>query len=141
MIWGIALVLLSIVAVPSLLLSKKPNAAELLEKVEPYQGWIGIIFCFWGIWGIVTAVLNLGWLSTSPVWWTTFLAGNLVSAGLGFMLGSGLINKLFLSNNAAARVKAEELRAKIAPKQGKLGLLGIAVGAWMIVASFLFSVV
>ena len=140
MIWGIALVILSIVAVPSLLLSKKPNAKELLEKVEPYQGWIGIIFCFWGVWGIITAILNLGWLSISPVWWVTFLAGNIVSAGLGFMLGSGLINKFFLSNNAAARVKAEELRERIAPKQGKLGLLGIAVGSWMIIASFLFSV-
>ncbi|CAM3295923.1 hypothetical protein [Zobellia roscoffensis] len=140
MIWGIALVLLSIVAVPSLLLSKKPNAEELLEKIEPYQGWIGIIFCFWGIWGIITAILNLGWLTSSPVWWVTFLAGNLVSAGLGFMLGSGLINKLFLSNNQAARIKADELRAKIAPKQGKLGILGIAVGSWMIAASFLFSV-
>ncbi|CAM4399132.1 hypothetical protein ZORO111903_18625 [Zobellia roscoffensis] len=140
MIWGIALVLLSIVAIPSLLLSKKPNAEELLEKIEPYQGWIGILFCFWGVWGIITAILNLGWLTTSPVWWVTFLAGNLVSAGLGFMLGSGLINKLFLSNNQAARIKADELRAKIAPKQGKLGILGIAVGSWMIAASFLFSV-
>ncbi|MBT9189846.1 MULTISPECIES: hypothetical protein [Zobellia] len=141
MIWGIALVLLSIVAVPSLLLSKKPNAGELLEKIEPYQGWIGIIFCFWGVWGLITAVLNLGWLSTSPIWWATFLAGNLVSAALGFMLGSGLINKLLLSNSQAARVRAEELRAKIAPKQGKLGILGIVVGSWMIVASFLYSVV
>ncbi|MUH35982.1 hypothetical protein D9O36_09025 [Zobellia amurskyensis] len=141
MIWGIALVLLSIVAVPSLLLSKKPNAKELLEKVEPYQGWIGIIFCFWGVWGVITAILNLGWLSTSPIWWATFLIGNVVSAGLGFMLGSGLINKLFLSNSEAARIKAEELRAKIAPKQGRLGIVGIAVGSWMIVASFLYSVV
>ncbi|MDB2607033.1 hypothetical protein N9Y48_04585, partial [Zobellia sp.] len=97
MIWGIALVLLSIVAVPSLLLSKKPNADELLAKVEPYQGWIGIVFCFLGIWGIITAILNLNLLSSSPIWWATFLVGNAVSAGLGFMLGSGLINKLFLS--------------------------------------------
>ena len=141
MIWGIALVLLSIVAVPSLLLSKKPTAGELLEKIEPYQGWIGIIFCFWGVWGLITAILNLGWLSTSPIWWATFLAGNLVSAALGFMLGSGLINKLLLSNSQAARVRAEELRAKIAPKQGKLGILGIVVGSWMIVASFLYSAV
>ncbi|WP_289041625.1 hypothetical protein [uncultured Zobellia sp.] len=141
MIWGIALVLLSIVAVPSLLLSKKPNAKELLSKIEPYQGWIGLVFCFWGVWGIITAILNLGWLSSAPIWWATFLAGNLVSAALGFMLGSGLINKLLLSNSQAARVRAEELRAKIAPKQGKLGILGIVVGSWMIVASFLYSAV
>ena len=140
MIWGITLVLLSIIAVPSLILSKKPNAKELLEKVEPYQGWIGIVFCFWGVWGIITAILNIGWLSVAPIWWITLLAGNIISAALGFMLGSGLINKFFLSKNDVAKAKAEELRAKIAPKQGKLGILGIIVGAWMIAASFLFTV-
>lgn len=140
MIWGITLILLSIIAVPSLILSKKPNAKELLEKVEPYQGWIGIIFCFWGVWGVITAVLNINWLSVAPIWWATFLVGNIISAVLGFMLGSGLINKMFLSNNDAAKAKAEELRAKIAPKQGKLGIVGIIVGAWMIAASFIFSV-
>ncbi|VAW10515.1 hypothetical protein MNBD_BACTEROID03-1738 [hydrothermal vent metagenome] len=140
MIWGITLILLSIIAVPSLILSKKPNAKELLEKVEPYQGWIGIVFCFWGVWGIITAILNIGWLSVAPIWWITLLAGNIISAALGFMLGSGLINKFFLSKNDVAKAKAEELRAKIAPKQGKLGILGIIVGAWMIAASFLFTV-
>lgn len=138
MIYGISLVFLSIVAVPSLLLSKKPNAKELLAKVEPYQGWIGLIFCFWGVWGVISAVLNLGWLTSAPIWWITLLAGSIVEAGLGFMLGYGMINKLFLSKNASAQEKAEKIREKIAPLQGKLGLLGIGVGIWMIVASFLF---
>ncbi len=141
MIWGITLILLSIIAVPSLILSKKPNAKELLAKVEPYQGWIGLVFCFWGAWGIITAILNLGWLTSAPIWWITLLAGNIVSATLGFMLGFGLINKLVLAKSEEAQEKAEQLREKIAPKQGKLGVLGLIVGAWMIAASFLFSVV
>ena len=141
MIWGITLILLSIIAVPSLLLSKKPNAKELLEKVEPYQGWIGLVFCFWSVWGIITAVLNMGWLTSAPIWWITLLAGNIISAALGFMLGSGLINKLFLSKSEVAKAKADKLREKIAPKQGKLGVVGIIVGIWMILASFLWTAV
>lgn len=140
MIYGISLILLSIIAVPSLILAKKPNAKELLEKIEPYQGWIGLIFCFWGVWGIISAFLNMGWLTSAPIWWSTLLAGSVVEAGLGFMLGFGMINKLILSKNEDAKEKAELLREKIAPKQGKLGILGIAVGAWMIVASFMFTV-
>ncbi|MDO6854527.1 hypothetical protein Q4599_13115 [Cellulophaga lytica] len=140
MSWGISLILLSILAVPSLLLSKKPNAKELLEKIEPYQGWIGMVFCFWGIWGIVSAILTIGWLSTWPILWITYLVGNIVTAALGFMLGYGLINKYVLSKNEAAKAKAEEMRDKIAPKQGKLGLIGLILGAWMIVSSFLFVV-
>ena len=140
MIWGITLILLSIIAVPSLLISKKPDAKELLEKVEPYQGWIGLIFCFWGAMGIITAVLNLGWLTSVPNWSVTFLAGNTISTALGIMLGSGLINKLFLSKSDVANAKATELRDKIAPKQGKIGIVGILVGIWMIIASFMWTV-
>lgn len=137
MIYGITLILLSIIAVPSLILSKKPNAKELLQKIEPYQGWIGLVFCFWGIWGIITAFLNMGWITTLPIWWFTLLAGSLVEAVLGFMLGFGVINKLVLSKSPTAVEKGEALRAKLAPKLGKLGILGIAVGVWMIIASFL----
>jgi len=137
MIYGISLILLSLIAVPSLLLSKKPNAKELLEKVAPYQGWIGIVFTFWGVWGIVSVFLNLGWLTSLPIWWVTQLVGSLVQATLGFMLGYGLITG-FLAKNEDAKKRAELIRAKIAPKQGKLGILGLIVGAWMIVGSFLY---
>ncbi|WP_434036024.1 hypothetical protein [Formosa sp. 4Alg 33] len=138
MIFGITLILLSIIAVPSLLLSKKPNAKELLEKIEPYQGWIGLIFCFYGVWGIVFSILNLGWISTFPIWWGTLLAGNIIQAVLGFMLGFSLINKYVLSKNEMAIEKAVILREKLAPKQGKLGLIGLCVGVWMIIANILF---
>jgi len=140
MFWGIQLILLSIIAVPSLILAKKPDAKELLDKIEPYQGWIGLIFCLWGVWGIISAILNVGMLSTFPIWWITWLAGSFVMATLGFMLGFGLLNKFFLSKNPAAKAKAVQLREKMAPKLGKLGIFGIAVGAWMIVASFLFHI-
>ncbi|MBP1840730.1 hypothetical protein [Formosa algae] len=138
MIFGITLILLSIIAVPSLLLSKKPDAKELLAKIEPYQGWIGLILCFYGVWGIVFSILNLGWISTFPIWWGTLLAGNIIQAVLGFMLGFSLINTYVLSKNEAAKEKAVILREKLAPKQGKLGLIGIFVGVWMIVANILF---
>ena len=140
MIYGITLILLSIIAVPSLILSRKPNAAELLAKVAPYQGWIGLIFCIIGIWGIIQAVLNIGWLNLVPIWWITLLAGSVVQAALGFMLGYPVISNSILSGNANAKEKAEQLRAKIAPLQGRLGVLGIIIGIWMIVASFMYTV-
>lgn len=138
MAWGFSLILLSIIAVPSLLISKKPNAKELLEKIEPYQGWIGLIFCLWGVWGIISVILNIGWLTTHPIWWVSLLVGNAISMILGFMLAFGLINNFFLSKNEATVEKANLLRTKLAPKQGILGIIGICAGAWIIVASFLF---
>ncbi|ONF85588.1 hypothetical protein BWD13_13515 [Leptospira santarosai serovar Grippotyphosa] len=43
-----------------------------------------------------------------------------------------------LSKNEEAKKKGAELLAKLAPIQGKLGIFGIAVGVWTIVASILF---
>jgi hypothetical protein len=34
----------------------------------------------------------------------------------------------------------DQLAAKLAPKQGVLGLIAIGVGIWMVVAGFIFSV-
>ncbi|WP_074408587.1 MULTISPECIES: hypothetical protein [Aquimarina] len=140
---GITLILLSIiVAAPSLLLSKKPEVKEFLEKIEPLPSlirfMIGLMFCFWGLWGIISAVLNLGWLTTYPIWWITLLAGNIMEAVLGFMLVFRSINKFFVFKNGATKEKANQLRGKSASKQRKLGVIGIIIGCWQIVASFLF---
>ncbi len=139
MIYGITLIILGLLAAPSLLLSKKPNAKELLDKITPYQGWIGLVFCFWGIWGVIQAILNIGLLTDFPIWWITWIAGSAISAILGFILGYGMINKLLLSKNEEAKQKGEELLAKLAPIQGKLGLIGVVVGIWVVVANILFS--
>ncbi len=138
MIYGLCLIALSILAVPSLILAKKPNAQELLDKIAPIQGWIGFFFCLGGIWGIITSFLNLSWMTHYPIWWATLLAGSFVQAVLGFILGYGLLQKFLLSKNPEAKAKGEELLAKLAPIQGKLGLFGIGVGIWMIVASTMF---
>jgi len=135
MIWGLSLILVSILAVPSLILSKKPNAQELLAKLEPYQGWIGLIACLWGIWGIISSILSLGLLSTWPILWIIYLASSVVLAALGFMLGFSMINKMFLGNNPEGQAKAAAIREKIAPMQGKLGIVGIVIGILAILAS------
>ncbi len=140
MIYGITLIVLGILAAPSLLLSKKPNAKELLDKITPYQGWIGLAFCIWGIIGVIQAILAMGLLGSHPIWWITWLAGSAVEAVLGFILGYGMINKYLLSNSEEAKKKGEQLLAKLAPIQGKLGLAGIVVGIWVIAASILFYV-
>jgi hypothetical protein len=138
MIYGITLIILGILAAPSLLLSKKPNAQELLDKITPFHGWIGLVFCLWGVWGVISALLNMGLLASWPVWWITWIGSSAIQAVLGFLLGYGMINQLLLSKNEDARKKGEELLQKLAPLQGKLGMVGILVGAWVIVASFMF---
>lgn len=76
-------------------------------------------------------------ISTWPIYWVTLLAGNIVQTVLGFILGFGTISTYVLSKNEEAKKKGAELLAKLAPIQGKLGIIGIAVGVWTIIAFFL----
>ncbi|NDV78714.1 hypothetical protein [Dysgonomonas sp. 511] len=138
MIYGITLIVLGLLAVPSLLLSKKPDAKEWLDKLTPYQGWIGVVFAFWGIWGIISCILNLSFLTTWPIYWITWLLVSIVEAALGFILGYGLIAKYVLSKNEAAAEKGQQVLAKLAPLQGKLGIAAIIIGIWQIVASIIW---
>ncbi len=138
MLHGITLVVLGVLAAPSLLLSRKPEAKELLDKIRPYQGWIGLIFCFLGVWEIIKAILSIGLLGSHPIWWITWVANSALKASLGFLLGYGMINKLILSKNETALDKGEELHHKLAPLQGSLGLIAIITGIWSIIAAIFF---
>ncbi len=136
MINGIWLAVLGVLAVPSLVLAKRPDAAKVLGKLAPYQGWMGAVSCVWGVWGIISAVLNLGLLTTAPIYWATWLAVAVVLAGLGLILGIGVM-KTFIKQ-PQAQAKLDQTLAKVAPHQGRLGIAGVGLGAWMIVASILF---
>lgn len=140
MIYGITLILLGLLAIPSLVLAKKPDAKALFDKIAPYQGWIGVIFAIWGLWSLLNCFLNLGWLGAAPILWITWLVVSVVETALGFILGYGLLSKHALSKNAAAAAKGEQLLQKLLPLQGKLGILAIVLGAWMVIASLLFAV-
>ncbi len=128
-IYGLTLIFISLLAVPSLLLSKKPDAKEILDKIAPYQGYIGVGFCIWGLIGIIQSLLNFG----SSLGFIMGLIASLVTFALGFILGYGLINTHVLSKNEETRQKGAELHAKLVSIQEKLGLAGIAIGILTIV--------
>ena len=136
MINGIWLALLGVLAVPSLVLAKRPDAKEMLGKLAPYQGWMGAVSAIWGVWGIISSVLTISWISTWPIYWATFLGDSVLLAALGLILGIGVM-KTFIKN-PTAQAKLDQTLSKIAPYQGKLGIAGIAFGVWMVVASILF---
>ena len=136
--YSIILIVLGVLAAPALLLSRKPNAQELLDKIAPYQGWLGVVFCFWGLWVTIRAVLGIALIKYFPVLWITWLAIGVLQAVLGFILGYGLINKLILSNSEEAQAKGQRLLAKLTPVQTKLGLASIILGVWGIVSYLLY---
>lgn len=134
---GVWLFVLGVLGAANLIIARKPEAKELIAKISPYQGWIGFISMFWGVWGIIYSVLTLGtWLKLYPVWWITWLAASVIQLLLGTLLGVGTF-KSFVKQEQAVK-KVDQMVEKLSPYQGTLGLVAMGLGVWTIIASFLF---
>ena len=108
----------------NLIIAKKPNAKELIEKLTPYQGWIGVVLVLWGIWDLIGVLRSLG---TFSVFWLVWLVTAVTELGLGFLLGYGLISKYVLGSSPQALEKGQQLRARLANYQGPLGVVAIGL--------------
>jgi len=133
MLAGLITIAGGILAASALIIARKPNAKQLIDKITPYQGWIGIVMFFWGVWAVLDCVRFMSLLSVRPVFWLFWLASGVADLVVGFLLGFGLITKYALSRNAAAQARGQQLRAKLAAYQGVFGLFAITMGSLYIV--------
>lgn len=137
MFYGIWLFILGALAIPNLILAKKPELKPTLDKLTPYQGWIGVVSAFWGLWGIIGGgILGIGLLATHKIWWITYLATSVVTLCLGLLLGVGTM-KTFIKD-PAQQAKLDETVLKIAPYQGTLGIAALVLGVLCILVGFIF---
>ena len=128
--WIITVVVLlagGLLGAANLIIAKKPNAKELIDKLTPYQGSIGVVLVIWGVIDVIRIVPSLGALSSAPLWTVISLLTALTELGLGFLLGYGLISKYALSKSPQALEKGQQLRAKLTVYQGPLGLTAIVL--------------
>ncbi len=135
---GIWLAVLGILGAATLIVSKRPDAKEAIDKLVPYQGWIGAVSAIWGAWGVISAILNMNWLTIVPIFWITFTASAVLQLALGILLGVGIF-KTFVKNPEANK-RMDQTVAKLAPYQTKFGLAAIGVGVWMVVVSIMWRV-
>lgn len=125
MIVSIIAILGGLIAASSLIVAKKPNAQELLDKLTPFQGWIGVILTIWGVWGLISSLLNIGSLGID---WIIGLAVAAAEFIVGFILAYGLISKYILEKNEEAKQKGQALRTKLVKYQVPAGVVLIILG-------------
>ena len=131
MLWNIITIIVllagGILGAANLIVAKKPNAQELIDKLTPYQGYIGVVLVVWGIVDVIRLIPSLGAFGSAPFWMLVWTVTALTELALGFLLGYGLISKYALSKNPQALEKGQQLRAKLAVYQGPLGLVAIVL--------------
>ncbi|MBA2540570.1 MAG: hypothetical protein H0V17_13090 [Deltaproteobacteria bacterium] len=133
MIDGLLTIAGGLLAASALIIARKPNAAALIDKLTPAQGWIGVVMFFWGVWNAISIIRHLGALMHAPLFLvvgTGLVAMQLV---VGFLLGFGLITKWTLSGNPMAMARGQAIRQKLAAYQGVFGLIAIATGSLFVV--------
>jgi hypothetical protein len=137
LLFALLLIVAGLLGAASLIVAKQPNAREVIAKLTPYQGIIGIILLIWALIVFIFRILPaLGLLlQFFPVTGILLLVTFLVAIALGFLLGYGLIAQYALNKNAGAAQGGEAMRMKLAKFQGPLGLLGIGLGLWMLISA------
>lgn len=118
-------VLGGILAMSSLFVGRSPQAAEKLAKLAQYQGWIGLTMFGWGIWELISCVMNLGMLSSHPLSFIFWALSGVADLTVGLLLGFGMISTYAFRGNAMAIAKGDAIRSKLVAFQVPLGGLAI----------------
>jgi hypothetical protein len=125
LITPILLILGGILAISNLIVAKKPEAKQMIDKLVPYQAGIGIALLVIGLWNLLRSLSSIFTIiKLMPLLGITALAMMISAILLGFMFGMPQIAKWMPGNNNAEQ-KGMALSAKLAPYQVILGLVGI----------------
>lgn len=129
----LALILGSLVCLSTFIISKKPEAKELFEKIAPYQGFLGVGLLFWGLYDMYRWFLQDTGIGMSA--FSIFMkvdkvlafagAAYLVSEVLiGFILGFGLIAS-WIPGEGTAEKKGLAIQKKLLTVSLPIGIVGI----------------
>ncbi|MCA9517947.1 MAG: hypothetical protein KC635_23570 [Myxococcales bacterium] len=132
---AILLLLAGVLGAAGLIVAKRPDAKAAIDKLAPYQGWIGVVSALWGVWWLISWLMNLSIISHFMIWMITWLAVAVVMIALGILLGIGLM-KTFVKDPRAQQ-KLDQSYARLAPKQGVIGIVAIGLGFWSLLQSIL----
>ncbi|HUU03615.1 MAG TPA: hypothetical protein VM425_19420 [Myxococcota bacterium] len=127
------LLALGVLGASSVIVKKKPEARELIEKLAKISGWVGVISALYGIWGVINVLRFVGMLRFLALMWLTMLVTSLVFIGLGFIFGYGMVTA-YLSEEAKA--KGEQLRKKLVGFQIPLGYVSLVLAVWWLLLRF-----
>ncbi len=122
MVMGIAGGLL---AMSSLFVGRSPQAAQKLATLAKYQGWIGLSMFGWGVWELISCVLNMGLIGSHPLVFIFWALSGVADFTVGLLLGFGLISTYAFRGNAMAIAKGDAVRSKLVVFQIPLGALAV----------------
>jgi hypothetical protein len=143
----LAVIVASLVALSGFIIAKKPELKSTFEKIQPYQGFLGVFLLVWGIYDLYHNVLSTFVMDKSRwgILWggiggmggdklaAIALLGYIVSEILlGFMLGFGLIAN-WIPGEGAAEKKGVAIQKKLLTFALPIGIVGLVCALlWLV---------
>lgn len=143
LLFALLLIVAGVLAASSLIIAKQPNARDVIAKIVPFQGIIGIVLLIWALVVFIFYFLPIfgPLMQLVPLRAILALVTFLTAIGLGFLLGYGLIAQYVLNKNAGTARGGETMHLKLARFQGPLGILGIVLGLWLLIVSLSWGMI
>lgn len=123
----IVLILGGILAASTVIIAKRPDAQQAINKLVPFQGAIGIALLVFGVIWLLRSINIIKAMSGYPIFGATTLTVVGASILLGVLFGMPLIVRL-IPGDSPAEQKAAQFAANIAGFQVLIGLAGIVAG-------------
>jgi hypothetical protein len=132
----ILMILGGILGVSGLIVAKRPDARAMIDKLVPFQAFIGVGLLALGLWLLIKVgpISMFRGLSHAPVFGLFAISATYGAILLGFLFGMPQIAK-WIPGESAAETKATELSKKLAPFQlilgavvGIGGVIGLLMG-------------
>lgn len=139
---GLGLIVASVLAVSGFIISKQPRAKDLIDKIVPFQGFIGVGLLALGVvflldWFGEMEIINLIGKHYTLFPWSVYV-GTVAAIALGFLFGMPLIAK-WIPGDSPAEQKALEMQKKIAGFSTIIGVVGLIFGLLLLYYRFKFS--
>jgi hypothetical protein len=135
LLFALLMIVAGVLGAAALIIKNKPDARELIGKLVPFQGIIGIVLLVWSLIMLIRILPYIGLLMQFAAFQALIaILALLVGIVLGFLLGYGLINQYVLSKNAGAAAGGAGVQSKLATYQGPLGIVAVLLGLWMLIS-------
>jgi hypothetical protein len=132
-LFSVAMIGASLLALSGFILAKKPDAKAILAKIVPYQAMMGAFLLGTSAFNLIRSLPHIGDLFKS-MWGIILIVALIVGLLLGFMFGMPLIAK-WIPGDSNPEQKAGELAKKLSGVQTLLGAIGIVLG-FIVLLSF-----
>ena len=123
LIASLVLVLCGVLAASNVITATKPNTADLIAKIRPYQSALGVASLIFGILLLLEILVHLAIFRIGDLVVALAVAG--VQIALGLLLGYAMISRW---GNAQTLRNVDEWRGKLVAYQVPLGFAGIVLG-------------